>query len=79
MAAHNAIIANRVKQTHSANKHQRDAPAYKGDLVYLSTRNLTLPKGWSKKLLPRYVGPYKILSIKDNITIKLDLPEELKK
>ena len=55
-------------------------PVYEeGDLVYLSTRNLSLLKGRAKKLVPRFVGPYKVLSVKDGINIKLDLPEELRK
>jgi hypothetical protein len=80
MAAHDAIIAHRVKQSHNANNLRRDAPEYKeGDFVYLSTKNITFPKGRVSKLIPRFVGPYKILSIKDKITVKLELPEELKK
>ena len=28
-----------------------------GDLVYLSTENLNLPKDWAQKLIPLYIGP----------------------
>ena len=55
MAAHNAIIANRVQQTFHANKKHRASDLYHvGDHVYLSTQNLTLPKG-----SPSTLGPIK--------------------
>jgi hypothetical protein len=45
-AAHKAIIASHVFQRHYANVHRCQEPTIKqGDLVYLSTKNLSLPKG----------------------------------
>lgn len=45
-AAHDAIIDARISQTHHANKHRRAEPEYKvGDMAYLSTKNLAVPKG----------------------------------
>ncbi len=59
--AHDSIIESRVFQTHHANKRRTADPALnKGDMVYLSTRNLNLQKGWVCKLCPKYIGPYKI-------------------
>ena len=41
-----AIIESRVIQTHHANKKRKDPLTLDvGELVYLSTKNLTLPKG----------------------------------
>src|ERR1700742_4885253 len=79
--AHDAIIASRVFQTHQANKHRRQEPMFtEGDLVYLSTKNLSLPKGRASKLCPKYVGPYKILkTFHDSSTYELELPPELMK
>ena len=86
--AHDAIIASRVHQTHHANQRRRDEdvhhgdsrPIVSGDLVYLSTENLSLPKYRARKLCPRYIGPYKVLSAsRQNSTYTLDLPEELKR
>src|ERR1051326_1699781 len=52
MAAHDAIIASRVRQTYNTNKHRRPGDEYSpGDLVYLSTKNLNLPKGRACKLI----------------------------
>jgi hypothetical protein len=45
-AVHEAIIASRVFQWHYANAHRHQEPTIKqGDLVYLVTKNLSLPKG----------------------------------
>ena len=61
-AAHDCIITERVFQQFHTNKHQHDEPDIKqGDLVFLSMKNLALPKGWASKLLPKFVGPYKVL------------------
>ncbi|KAG6892742.1 hypothetical protein C0992_012768 [Termitomyces sp. T32_za158] len=60
--AHDAIIEARVFQTRHANNRQGDEPAIdKGSLVYLSTKNLNLPKGQASKLCPKWVGPYRVL------------------
>jgi hypothetical protein len=46
--------------------------------VYLSTKNLVLPKGHTSKLLPRFVGPYWVLCcFSDTSNYELELPEEL--
>jgi hypothetical protein len=79
MAAHDAIIENHMMQTHHANKKRRPGEIYRpGDLVYLSTKNLALLRGRAKKILPKYIGPYKIVEVHDNTsTVKLELPVEL--
>ncbi|KAJ3486050.1 hypothetical protein NLI96_g4519 [Meripilus lineatus] len=79
MAAHDAIIAARVQQTKQANKHRRDAPFKENDLVYLSTKNLKPLKGRARKLVPKFLGPFRILkTIEPGATYKLELPKELK-
>jgi hypothetical protein len=51
IATHDTIIANCVVQTDQVNRLHSDSPDYKvGDLVYLLTENLSLPKGQAKKL-----------------------------
>ncbi|KAL0149566.1 hypothetical protein M9458_055093, partial [Cirrhinus mrigala] len=57
-----------------ADRHRRPNPAYRpGQWVWLSTQNLRL---WlpSKKLSPRYVGPFKILREITPVSFKLALP-----
>ena len=78
-AAHDAIIAGRTRQTVQANKHRRDEVPYSpGDLVYLSTKNLALPAGRAHKLLPKFIGPFKILEANpETSNYLLELPPEL--
>jgi len=81
MDAHDAIIESRVYQTHEANKKRGEEPDIKiNDLVYLSTKNLNLPKGRTSKLLPKYLGPYPITEALPNTsTYQIGLPTELAK
>ena len=47
-------------------------------MVYLLTKNLSLPKGWARKLLPRYIGLYKVVEMHTaTSTVMLELPPEL--
>jgi hypothetical protein len=77
--AHDAIIESRVFQTRSANTLRREEPMIsRGDLVFLSTKNLNLPKGRASKLCPKYVGPYKVLRTKHRTSnYTLELPTAL--
>lgn len=78
ITAHDSILEAQVKQTRVANRRRKEAPFVEGDLVYLSTKNLSLPKGWAHKLAPKFVRPYKILKEHKNDSFRLDLPPELK-
>jgi hypothetical protein len=52
--AHDNIIEARVRSTVQSNKHRTTEKPYEiGDKVYLSTKNLRLPKGGAKKLTPK--------------------------
>ena len=79
MAAHDAIIVNCVQQMFHANKKCCTSDQYNvGDHVYLSTQNLTLPKGRARKLVPKYIGPYKVVKAhKKASTVTLELPPAL--
>ena len=46
--------------------------------MYLSTKNLALPKGRAWKLVPKFIGPYKILEAHNRASmVTLKLPLEL--
>lgn len=77
--AHDSIIEARVFSTVQANKHRREDPIIKvGSLVYLSTKNLSLPKGRATKLLPKFVGPYRVQKALPQCSdYELELPEVL--
>jgi hypothetical protein len=61
-----------------ANRRRRKEPFVEGDLVYLSTKNINFPKGLARKLIPKFIGPYKILKDYRNHSFRIDLPSELK-
>ena len=77
--AHDSIIESQVRQTHYANHHRRKDDTFAaGDLVYVSTVDLSLPKGRASKLLPKYVSPFKILGVQPSVsTYKVELPTQL--
>jgi len=80
-AAHDTIIMSCVVQRHYSNACRHQEPTIKeGDLVYLATKNLSLPKGQASKLMPKYVGPYKVLqAYPETSNYMLELPNELVK
>ena len=72
------LLRAKIQQADSHNQHRAPDPEYKeGDEVLLSTVNIrqrmTRP-GQVKKLLPFWIGPYKILSSPHPNSYKLDLP-----
>jgi hypothetical protein len=79
MSAHDSIIGARTKQTRDANRKRQLVPFKEGDFAYLSTKNITFAKGLARKLIPKYIGPYKIIQDFNNQSFKLDLPMHLKK
>jgi len=76
---HNTIIESQVCQTYNANRHQHEGDTFMaGDLVFVSTADLLLPKGCVHKLLPKFVGPFKILDAQPSTsTYRVELPAQL--
>ena len=68
-----------IQQMFHANKKHCTSDLYHvGDHVYLSTQNLTLPKGRVRKLVPKYLGPYKAVKAHNEAsTVTLELPPVL--
>ena len=61
-----------------ADKHRSDVREYKiGDLVWLSTANLNLGRQ-SRKLSEKWLGPYKIISLKGSNAVELKLPSSMR-
>jgi len=78
MSAHDAIIASRIQHTVQANRKRLPATFREGDLVYLSTKNISLLKGRARKLSPKYLGPFPISKVlKEGATYQLDLSDKL--
>ena len=78
--AHDAILEHRIEKTHYSNKCHKPGIEYQiNDLVYLSTKNLILPKHRAWKLMPKFIGPYKILkAMNESLNITLKLSQEFK-
>jgi hypothetical protein len=79
LAAHDTIIENHILQMFHANKKCWASPGYRrGDQVYLSTKNLALPKGRARKLVPRFIGPYWVTEAHNKaLMVTIELPPEL--
>jgi hypothetical protein len=74
------LVTQRMHQAVKANRHRREGQKFNvGDLILLLTENLSLPKGRAHKLLPKYLGPYKVLTANhSSSTYKVELPPDLK-
>ena len=79
MMAHDSILGARVKQTRDANRRRRPSPFVRGDLVYVSTKNLSLPKGLTRKFIPKFIGPYRISEDFGNNSYRLELSANLRR
>lgn len=79
LGAHDAIIEARVRQTTAANRSRSAAPFKAGEFVYVSTKNITIPKQRARKLAPKYIGPLKIVKeIAPGSSYEVELPIDLK-
>ena len=73
---HLEAAQNRQKYYHDTTR--RVVEYLEGDRVLLSTQNVGLYCTGSPKLLPRYIGPFKILKRVGELAYKLELPPVLK-
>jgi hypothetical protein len=66
MVTHDSMIATHVKQTCATNCKHQPIPFKAGNLVYISMKNIKFEKGLAHKLIPKFIGPYRILKDFDN-------------
>jgi hypothetical protein len=76
--ARQLLVAAQDRQKALANEGRRDVVFAPDDMVWLNTKNLTLKHPGTRKLLPRYVGPFKIMQRIGEVAYKLKLPAKLK-
>ncbi|XP_061754784.1 uncharacterized protein grk6 isoform X4 [Nerophis ophidion] len=78
-AARTALVKASERMCRSANRHHIPAPSYQsGQKVMLLAKDLSLQVP-SKKLSPRFVGPFPIMSITNPVSVKLALPPSVKR
>ena len=75
---HVALQRDNTRAEQQANRHRTAAPEYTvGQQVWLSTADIPIQAS-SKKLQPRYIGPYPVESVINSSAIRLRLPTALK-
>jgi hypothetical protein len=61
-----------------ADKKRREWSLREGDKVLLNSRHINLQHTGSRKLLPRFIGPFTVLKKIGEVAYKLDLPRNMK-
>ena len=70
------LTKTKLKTKIQADKHRTKEPPYvPGALVWLSTKNIQLEG--SRKLQPRYIGPFEIDKVLNPVSVRLKLPQDL--
>ena len=62
-----------------ADKHRLPSNLAPGDFAYLSSKNLSLPEKLSRKLSPRFIGPFEVLEAVGPSSFRLALPANLQR
>jgi hypothetical protein len=79
--ASDTLLEAQRRQEEQSNKHRRNFRFKKGDRVLLSGKNVELAvtrQRKSKKLQPKYLGPFRIKEIISNVAYQLDLPTTMR-
>jgi len=72
------LLRAQQRQSRYANLRRREVIFAVGDLVFLSTENLSLPSGTVKKLSPKWTGPFPIIKKISSVAYELQLPDDWK-
>uniref|UniRef100_A0A3B3ICH7 Gypsy retrotransposon integrase-like protein 1 n=1 Tax=Oryzias latipes TaxID=8090 RepID=A0A3B3ICH7_ORYLA len=76
--AHRALLRARERSCRVADARRSSAPCYSpGQKVWLSSKNIQLRTD-SRKLSPRYLGPFEVLAVINPSAVKLRLPASMK-
>lgn len=76
--ARRCLEAARQRQKEWADKKRRHVEFEKGSLVLLSTKNVKLKSSGSRKLLPRFIGPFTVTRQVNPVAYEIDLPTQVR-
>lgn len=72
------MAAAQDRQKAYADAKRRPHTFQHGDMVLLSTKHLKFKGDITRKLMPRFVGPFKIIKLVGNAAVKLELPPNMR-
>jgi hypothetical protein len=76
--AKSAMQASQQRQKHVADTRLRAVEFTVGNMVFLSTTNIKLKFKGSPKLLPKWLGPFKVTEVINQVAYRLELPASLR-
>jgi hypothetical protein len=72
------VLDAQTRMKDQTDKRRKDVTFPVGSQVLLSTKNLTLKGGGPRKLMPRYIGPFKVEALIGKVAFRLGLPDHMK-
>ena len=72
------LQAARDRMKTQVDSHRRPVVFEEGESVLLSSKNFTFKSGGVRKLMPRFIGPFKIVARVGEVAYRLQLPAEMK-
>lgn len=72
-----AMQAAQARYKHYADTKRVDITIKEGQMVLLSTKNMTLKDLGTKKFLPKFTGPFKVIKVIKKVAVKLELDEHM--
>jgi hypothetical protein len=72
------LQAARERQKTYADQKRRDVTYKAKDMVMLSTQNIDVKSSGTRKLLPKFIGPFEIMEMIGEHAVRLQLPETYK-
>ena len=79
MKARSNLLAAQQRQKAYADSKRSEVSVRVGQEVLLSTQNINLKSPGTKKLLPKWLGPFVVTQAVNDVAFRLDLPPQMKR
>ena len=76
--AKQCMLDAQTRMKSQADKRRTDVSFAVGDQVLLATKHLKLKGDTPRKLLPRYIGPFRVLAVIGKVAYRIDLPVQMR-